>query len=327
MRLQKIIRLLLGTSLIFFLFLQLNPQKIAAVFNSISMIHYTLAVFLCFLGNYLCSLRWIKILRPFNQSISKARYIKIYFESIAANSILPGGMLGADLWRAFRVLAESKKGIFNKKQRDKLHKDKKLEFIVASIICDRAHGFFCLCLIGIIALLMISTLSNNSEIFLSFNKPYLQYYLYIFLLFSIVTSPFLIKFLFSLSKKFFLFNKFILFKIEGFWPNLVTREIFLISLSSQIFFGIGFWFCLCSVGIEVDLMLLFFLVPGIFLAAAIPLAVAGFGPRETGALFFLPFLGNNPEQLFVSSILFGLTSTIIGILTILFNFIFFLKDK
>jgi len=327
MKLQKLLRLLFGTSLLLFLFLQLNPQKIAAEISGISIFHYALAVFLCFLGNYLCSLRWIKILRPFNQSISKARYIKIYFESIAANSILPGGMLGADLWRVTRVLGENKKNIFNRNQHNKLLKDKKFKFIATSIICDRMHGFFSLCMIGIIALLVLFTLPNNLEVFSSFRKFYFHNYLYVFLLFLIVTSPFLIKIFFTLSKDFFLFKKVFSFKIEGFWPNLVTKEIFLVSFLSQIFFGIGFWFCLFSVGIKMDLILLFFLIPGIFLAAAIPIAVAGFGPREAGVLFFLSFLGNNPEPLFVSSILFGLTSTIIGILTILFDMTIFLKNK
>ena len=50
------------------------------------------------------------------------------------------------------------------------------------------------------------------------------------------------------------------------------------------------------------------LLCGIFIFAAIPFSIAGFGTREAGSLFFLVYLNLPFEQIVAGSIVFGLTA-------------------
>ena len=83
---------------------------------------------------------------------------------------------------------------------------------------------------------------------------------------------------------------FIGFSIEvtkNLWQASHNKKNIVISLSSQILFGLGFWICLYSIGLNLNIFLILVLVPGIFLFASFPVAIAGFGPREAGSLIFL----------------------------------------
>ena len=115
--------------------------------------------------------------------------------------------------------------------------------------------------------------------------------------------------------------------IANLWLAGKEKVTNFISLTSQGFFGLAFWICLHSVGIEINIFLILFVTPGIFLIGSLPIAIAGFGPREAGSiLFLLPFSVNN-ENIFVSSILFGLASTIIGAITLLINLLLQSKKR
>ena len=78
-------------------------------------------------------------------------------------------------------------------------------------------------------------------------------------------------------------------------------------------------------GINVRNMCLF-LVPGIFIFAAIPFSIAGFGTREAGSLFFLVYLNLPFEQIVAGSIVFGLTATIQGLFFVVLNLVMFKKQ-
>ena len=100
-----------------------------------------------------------------------------------------------------------------------------------------------------------------------------------------------------------------------------------VSLLSQIFFAASFFLCLSATNVNISVAQCFIIVPIIFLFAALPLSLAGFGPREYSAAIILPFLGFELENSVASSILFGLTITLQGIGFLLINLIFYPKDK
>ena len=100
-----------------------------------------------------------------------------------------------------------------------------------------------------------------------------------------------------------------------------------VSVLSQVFFAISFFLCLKATNINISVSQCLIIVPIIFLSAAAPLSLAGFGPREYGTAFILSFLGSGLENSVASSILFGLTITLQGIGFLLINLIFSSKDR
>ena len=101
----------------------------------------------------------------------------------------------------------------------------------------------------------------------------------------------------------------------------------LTSLSSQLCFSISFYICLHSCGVEVPILLCFAISTGVFLFASIPLNIGGFGPREYGFLLFFTMLGYSADQSVASSILFGATATIQGLVFTIINLILSYKSR
>ena len=73
-----------------------------------------------------------------------------------------------------------------------------------------------------------------------------------------------------------------------------------------------------AVGIDLPAALLVGASSGILFASVVPAAIGGFGPREIGTAAILSPFGFSSEVLVAGSILFGLTATVQGALSLLF---------
>jgi glycosyltransferase 2 family protein len=72
----------------------------------------------------------------------------------------------------------------------------------------------------------------------------------------------------------------------------------------------GFAACAMALGHPLGVAL-WVAVPLVLMAMAVPLAVAGWGPRELGAMFALPWFGWTPTEAFALAVLFGI-ATLVG---------------
>ena len=323
MNYKKILRFVCGLSLLFFMFAQLDTSLLQRIILDINGFTFLIAVIFCAIANLLCALRWESLSKAVGLNVSNKIFISVYFESIAANCILPGGILGGDIWRTTRIAKETKDESFLVKHDSKFSKNQLFKLSGLSVLVDRIHGFWSLCLMGITCFLLFfifmpETFNKWSEELSVYLTPI---FLYLIVLFCILILPILIKFYIifmqtaSLKIKFFL--KFANDMTRNLWRVSYSNKTIIISLISQILFGVSFWICLHSIGINLNILLTLVLVPGIFLFASIPIGVAGFGPREAGSLFLLMPLSLNNEHIFISSVLFGLTSTVLGAITLL----------
>jgi uncharacterized membrane protein YbhN (UPF0104 family) len=82
-----------------------------------------------------CGLRWRKIVTQLGQPLEKRLALNLYFQGITANTVLPGGIIGGDIWRIFGLstLGMSKK------------------IATQSVVMDRAIGFWALSTISLAA--------------------------------------------------------------------------------------------------------------------------------------------------------------------------------
>ena len=299
---------------VFFYFIDTN--EIISVISYSDKWCFLLACILSFFGNAACAFRWTKILNC-ESKIKFWKAIKAYFESISFTTVVPVGMLGGDLYRSVRLSSRNPSGELN----SKITPSKE---VMLSVLADRIHGFWALCLLAVLTIFY--SIISESNIFF-FNELYLKQstfvLFYLFFLFIVVAVPFL-------TSKFKIFFSKSTINLTAVNPLLIRSKkkiTVFASVLSQIFFAVSFFLCLSATNVNISVAQCLIIVPVIFLFAALPLSLAGFGPREYSAAIILSFLGYGLENSVASSILFGLTITFQGIGFLLINLIFSYKDR
>jgi uncharacterized membrane protein YbhN (UPF0104 family) len=98
----------------------------------------------------------------------------------------------------------------------------------------------------------------------------------------------------------------------------MLKETVALSVAVQLLTSLAFWCCMQAVGLPVPFALIVALSGGIFIVGILPAAIGGFGARELGALALITPFGYAKELVMASSILFGLTVTVQGLLGLYF---------
>jgi uncharacterized membrane protein YbhN (UPF0104 family) len=275
--LKRFVKPALGLGLVALLLSQLQPAELVATLKSTDWQWALLGLVLACLANLACSLRWRKIVVQLGQPLEKSSALQLYFQGITANTVLPGGIIGGDIWR---VLGLAKMGMSKTSA-------------TQSVVLDRAIGFWALSTLALLALL-IQFVSGQIA---SIQAPQVLAAAYVMALLAMSLSPGL------------------LWWMKAKWVRgmLVPASI---SVGSQLLTITAFLCCLTAVGAEFSSLAVATLCAGIFLGAVVPASIGGFGSRELASVFFLAGLGISPEAAFLASVLFGLTATAQGLLAL-----------
>ncbi len=323
-RFKNFLRLIFFIVFILVIIFQIQFKYVVEIISNCNIAFFFFALVLSTAGNIFCAQRWKNIFLIFSSENLKIPFVKLYFESISASTVLPGGILSADIFRTVRGShyiknsSEKKLITFNKN-------------ITLSVFFDRLHGLWSLCILATIAFIIeiffqLQMLHKSVDSFsiLLIIENSIFFYLYIVIIFFIIFFP-----IFQKIIQINFFRKLIdkHYDISNFFLIFKEKKVFTTSLFSQFLFATSYFCCLCSIDVFIPLTVCFFFVPGIFLSAAIPIGIAGFGPREAGALIFLTSLNLDYEQILVSSILFGIIATIQGLCFLIINLIFSKKGS
>lgn len=272
--LSRIGKPVLGLGLLLLLVSQLDMERLRSIASQISVPWFLAALILAVLANALCALRWRKIVGIFGHAISPNEAIRLYFQGVTANTVLPGGIVGGDIWRTIGL---ARKGVSKMGA-------------ARTVLLDRVAGFWGLSLLSLAALgIAWSTNQIPAGIASEFAV------IYGFLLAGAAIAP-MAGFVVKLSRE-----SGAIFQTTAF------------SITVQLMTMMAFWCCLMAVGSDIRIALLASVCAGIFLGAVVPASIGGFGSREVAAVFFLSAVGISPEPGFVASFLFGLTATIQGL--------------
>ena len=314
----KSIQVTISALLLTGFFYLIDTNEIFSIISYSDKWSFFLACILSFFGNAACAFRWTKILNC-ESKMKFWKVIKTYFESISFTTVIPVGMLGGDLYRSVRLSSRNS-------SKDLTSKLKPSKEVMLSVFADRVHGFWALCFLALLTI-FYSTIFDPDMFFFPANELYVKQstfvLLYLLLLIIVVAAPFLnskIKFFFSKSTTELTAVKLLLLRSK-------KKITIFASISSQIFFAVSFFLCLSATNVNISVTQCLIIVPIIFLFAALPLSLAGFGPREYSVAIILSFLGFGLENSVASSILFGLTITLQGIGFLLINLIFSSKDR
>jgi hypothetical protein len=248
-------------------------------------------------ANLVSSARWAAIARSLGLAAPTLRLIPAYARGITANTLLPGGTLSGDLLRSYQLAR-----LGNPFLRCAL-----------SVFFDRFSGLWVLCVMSLLAALGL-VLSGLAGAGLPGGTL-----AYAGALAGIVLAPFLpwptgwlrvaaIRPLVALAARLDQLRE----RIRS-ERGALLRSVWL-SVAVQMLSALAFWICLRAVGAELSYFATLAAVAPIFIMAALPLGVAGFGTRELGAVLVLGFLGVPADQATAASLLFGLTIVVQGLL-------------
>lgn len=314
-KLSAVLRSLLGVLLILFLLRQLDTAKLTTVFSTISWIWFLLACFFLVISNLFSVARWQQITSKMGLLIQFKQALYLYAQGITANTVLPGGIVGGDVWRTLGLVKIAQQ---QNKQTEFSHAQ-----AAASVLLDRVGGLWSLCIFSLLSLLLIclSTVNHYGETTLWSLK------LYAICLVLATLAPLTFITVWGSAKQLHTLadlvrNKWVCKLIQTFAVISVNIHLLIVtllqSLLVQVFAVLTLYCCLQAVGVEISYWLVAALSLAIFLSAIIPASISGFGARELAAVAVFGLIGVNAESAFSASFLFGLAGTLQGILGIYF---------
>jgi uncharacterized protein (TIRG00374 family) len=310
---MRFLKPLLGAALLMGLVSLTDTQVLVDHFQKANLKLFGVALLLAIVTNLLCVKRWQLVARDLGLVVPIRFLVSTYAQGISANSVLPGGIVGGDAWRSVAI---SKYAVGGSKTQG-----------VLSVVLDRISGFWGLTWLslatGLVAISINQSTSNNSQGW--FDSTLGQTYLLALL--AIALAPFLGQFIhmswlkhLEVDQRYESVGKWFraMIKIVNALP--ILKRTLVLSVVVQILATSVFWLCLTSVGVEVSWWLLTALCGGVFLSGILPAALGGFGARELGAVAFITPFGFSREGVLAGSVLFGLTSTLQGLMGLWFWF-------
>ncbi|BCM24731.1 lysylphosphatidylglycerol synthase transmembrane domain-containing protein [Methyloradius palustris] len=312
---KRFFRPVLGLVLIALLISQLDTKKLLNVLANADYGWFFLACILLIISNLLSVARWKKIVNHLGLAISYIRLVFLYAQALSANIVLPGGIVGGDVWRSLGLVRYREKIVTQVPAFT--HAD-----AAASVLLDRVGGLWSLCLFSFVASLLVlgmATENNLQGITQSLLVSYVVFLgaaVIVPILLGFVALPLLEAAITLATHRVLKAGIETLLKIATNMHLLFSTLIE--SLLVQATAIAALYLCLKAVGVEMSFALVAAVSLAIFLAAIIPAAISGFGARELAAVVVLGYLGVHAESAFAASVLFGLAGTLQGFIGIYF---------
>lgn len=244
------------------------------------------------LATVFSALRWAAIARALGLNARNRDLLVFYFRGVTTNSVLPGALLGGDVLRAVQLSRRSNPLVDS----------------MSSVVVDRLLGLW---VQAAVSLLAFAALAISGQSLL----PAELAVAYFALLLAILVSPALpLGFLARSRYRFIAESGEALARWQRFTRERRAGFVRLVAIAVLVAFGssTALWLCLQAVGADVAFSATLALACGVFLGAALPLALAGFGPREVAAVVFLSALTPGAAGA-AASLLYGLAATLQGI--------------
>jgi uncharacterized membrane protein YbhN (UPF0104 family) len=266
-----------GLVLVLALLTQLQLSELRRVLESAQWSWAVLALILAVLANLACALRWKAIVVELGQPLTSSSAIVLYFQGVTANTVLPGGIIGGDVWR---TLGLSRLGMAR-------------VAAAQSVLLDRASGLWSLSFLALGAFLILQATGQSLAI----------------------SAPAALPILYGAGILMMSISPLVLWRISPKLLQAALSSA-AISVLSQALTIVAFCCCLLAVQAQFSLLLVVLICAGIFLAAVIPASIGGFGSRELASVFSLTAIGVQAEAAFLGSVLLGLTATAQGLLSL-----------
>lgn len=259
-----------------------------------------LAVLLSTTANTLSALRWSVIARGLGLLAPSAKLVVIYARGITTNMLLPGATLSGDLLRSVQLARLGNSLVAS----------------ALSVFLDRFSGLWVLCMLSLAAaagVTLWAALGNGAPV-----APN-QMSVYLLILGGIALVPFVPLPFGRLERSSVAWIAALASRWERLRQRLRQARPALLasvwqSLGVQFLSACTLWICGLALGVSLSYPVMLAAAAPIFIMAALPVGVAGFGTREVAAVVVLGLAGVPSDLAAATSLLFGLAAVVQGIL-------------
>lgn len=272
-----------------------QPRALWAQLGSVDAVWFILAVLVAIAANVVSAVRWTAIARALGLAAPVRQLVLMYARGVTANVLLPGATLSGDLLRTYQLA-----GLGNPLLRSAL-----------SVFFDRLSGLWVLCVLSLAAAVMALALHPAA---LPAGAGW-----YAVALVALITAPLLPWPTAALRRVPLALLQRVSDRIDAARERLhaarpaLWRSVWL-SAAVQVLSAGTLWVCSQAVGVQLPYTTMLAAAAPIFIMAALPVGVAGFGTRELAAVIVLGFVGVPPDQATATSLLYGLCVVAQGVL-------------
>lgn len=315
----------LGLLLLAGLCWQMDGLKVLALARHADPAWLAFGFFAYVLSNLISAWRWQRIVMHFGYMRPFLAMLWLYAQGITLNTLLPGGIVGGDVWRSVQLAQQARQDnqVFG------LHQT------ALTVLLDRVGGLWGLSIWSLLAWglagFFLRLPSFQPLRGLDFFNAYLG-----FLMIAVLLPVFGLCFMHrcirairqAKTTQLCLFSSVMhkllshetrsrwlredwlhqLRRLDSLWLTLPH------SIAVQVFATLALWACLQALSQPLDYLCVAGLCFAIFLSAIVPASFGGFGAREVACVVILGWAGVAEEAAFSASILFGLLGLLQGLL-------------
>jgi hypothetical protein len=243
-------------------------------------------------ANILSAMRWALIARGLGLIAPRVRLILMYARGITTNMLLPGATLSGDLLRSVQLAR-----LGNPFVRSAL-----------SVFLDRFSGLWVLCVLSLLAAAGVALWGLAGEGGARITPREMSVYLSI--LATVAVAPFIPLPFGKLERSSIARVAEVAARWEQLRERLRQARPALVasvwqSLGVQLLSACTLWVCGMAVGVSVSYAVMLAAAAPIFIMAALPIGVAGFGTREFAAVIVLGLAGVPADQATATALLYG----------------------
>ncbi len=268
-----------------------GPRALAAGVLRASLPVFAGAALCSLAANVVSAARWAVIARGLTLQAPTTTLVGIYLRGVSTNMLLPGATLSGDLLRSVQLTALGNS----------------IGPAAVSVALDRLSGLWVLCLLSLAAMLGASFLGTGWAIGLVSQ-------VYLVALALVLCFPLALRLpLFGdpagrgLRARLTRLQQLLRQGRPALWQSLP------LSLLVQLCSAATLWLCLGSLGSGLGYGAVAAAAAPIFVSAALPISVAGFGTREVAAVLVLGLLGVPADIAAGAALLYGICSVLQGV--------------
>ena len=302
MNLHSVFKIVASAALFFFVLWYIGPERVLESCTHADPYWLAAGLSASLLANLLSALRWHAIAAWLGINASRLDMILAYFRSVTANTVLPGATLGGDALRALHLQSSGHA----------------IALAAASVVLDRLSGLWIL-----LAISMATTGVALAINMMPIKIVPLPSYVVLLLALLLLLLPILI---WQLSVR---FGQVLPARIKTLLIALHARprpvQLYLTQIlrsgSVQLFSITAFACGGYAVGVDLAWWQFAIAAGPVFLFAALPVGVGGWGTREAASALVLGAFGTTHEMAVATAILYGVFATLLGLLGALSLFI------
>lgn len=277
-----------------------GPDRLRESLTHADPAWFGLALALGIAANVVSALRWASIARALGLKAPRLPLMAMYARGVTSNTLLPGATLSGDTLRAYQLSRLGNPAIES----------------AASVAFDRFSGLWVLCVMSFVA---VAVAWSGLSAAPGWSQGQAVFVPYACLMAVIVAAPFIpwpVHWIARLPGS-------VGQRLVDLWRRLhdpasgLKRRLAGTLIGSavvQLLSALALAACARSLGIDLPLVWIVAASAPIFVMAALPVGVAGFGTRELAAIGVLGLLGVSAERAAGTGVLVGVCGVIMGIL-------------